>query len=411
MKKSRFPRRVILHDLFHDVSIELKSQPAKTGLLIFAVMLSIGALLTSVGIAKNAAHQIDADLAASTIRLITVQATESTVAHFNDSSETEDRFFPANTAANLESLDGVEAAGLILDVSTATRTQVTRTSAGIVSPEQAGQAQSVTALTSGALRARDIDLTVGDPTLLDTSMPVAYLPSDTAHILGIAPAALTTGISIEVNGDSYSVAGFLPTGTLYGGAVIIPFDRGVELTSSDATATVLIKTKLGAGHQVAGVAKVAVLPHAPEKLAVSQVLSADSARDSVSVQMAQQASWVAIILIALATLLIANSMIVAVTARTTEIGLRRALGSSRLSVSATFLWEGGLIGLLGGATGSAFATWGITIVAWVSGWTAKIDPLWIALGPALGTAVGLLASAYPAFRASRIHPAIAVRAN
>ena len=53
----------------------------------------------------------------------------------------------------------------------------------------------------------------------------------------------------------------------------------------------------------------------------------------------------------------------------------------------------------------------MTAVAIINGWTAYLDPTWIAMGPILGLTVGIIASAYPALRASSIHPAIAVRSD
>lgn len=104
-------------------------------------------------------------------------------------------------------------------------------------------------------------------------------------------------------------------------------------------------------------------------------------------------------------------MIVSVTARTTEIGVRRALGSSRGRVAAVFWVEGAVTGALGGLVGSAVAAVIIVGVSAISGWTAVLNIGWILLGPLLGAAVGIVASAYPAARASLIHPAIAVRSN
>ena len=406
-----------IRDLFADVSIELRSQPAKTALLISAVVLSIGALLASVGISKNAAHQIDADLAASTLRLVTVQVAEAHQAQASEDNAMsmgdsgQDSFFPSDTQERLESIELIESAGMTLNLNDVVSTVVTRPSVGMISAEDAPDAQGVHGATSGYLAALDIELESGDPSLLDSDLAVAYLGSRAAEQLGIPVTRDMTGRSISINSEEYSVAGILPEGTPFDRSVIIPMKRATEIAGDNVTATVLIKTRIGAGNPVSRIAREAILPEAPTKLDVSNVISAEGARDNVATQMARQATWVGIFLVVLTTLLIANSMIVAVTARTTEIGVRRALGSSKAEVASVFWFEGGLVGFLGGIGGSALAAWVIVAVAVASGWSAQIDPAWIAVGPLLGTAVGLLASAYPALRASHIHPAIAVRAN
>ena len=71
-------RRDIALDFLADVAIELKTQAMRTILLTSAVALSIGALLASMGITNNAAHAIDADLAASTGRQVVVRLAEDT---------------------------------------------------------------------------------------------------------------------------------------------------------------------------------------------------------------------------------------------------------------------------------------------------------------------------------------------
>lgn len=113
----------------------------------------------------------------------------------------------------------------------------------------------------------------------------------------------------------------------------------------------------------------------------------------------------------LTCLLITNSMVVSVVARTEEIGLRRALGASRAGVSAVFWAEGLVIGFVGGATGSTVGAVAVVAVAAANRWTAHIDPGFFVVGPALGGFIGLLASAYPAWNATRISPALAVRSD
>ena len=109
--------------------------------------------------------------------------------------------------------------------------------------------------------------------------------------------------------------------------------------------------------------------------------------------------------------LITNSMVVSVTSRTTEIGIRRALGASRSAIAITFLVEGALVGFLGGLAGSVLSALVVLVVSAFSGWSAFLSAVWLAGGPLLGTVVGVLASVYPAARAARVQPAIAVRSN
>ena len=80
-------------------------------------------------------------------------------------------------------------------------------------------------------------------------------------------------------------------------------------------------------------------------------------------------------------------------------------------MAGDFWYEGALIGTLGGLAGAVLSSIVVTVVAALNSWTAYLNPSWIAFGPLLGLSVGLLASLYPALRASAIHPAIAVRSD
>jgi ABC-type antimicrobial peptide transport system permease subunit len=118
---------------------------------------------------------------------------------------------------------------------------------------------------------------------------------------------------------------------------------------------------------------------------------------------------------------IANTMVMAVYERTREIGVLKAIGASPGDIRALFVTEAALIGLLGGAVGTV-GGWllglglneGIlAILRWqevpVEG-TFFVIPFWlVALALAFATVVGLLAGLYPAARAARLDPLEALR--
>ena len=106
---------------------------------------------------------------------------------------------------------------------------------------------------------------------------------------------------------------------------------------------------------------------------------------------------------------IMNIMLVSVTERTREIGVRKALGATRGAIMAQFLIEALLICLIGGLLGIATGYGAAELLTRVSGWNAVVAPY--AVGAALGCSVviGLFFGIWPARRASRMAPIDALR--
>ncbi|AUX42326.1 hypothetical protein SOCE26_037560 [Sorangium cellulosum] len=113
---------------------------------------------------------------------------------------------------------------------------------------------------------------------------------------------------------------------------------------------------------------------------------------------------------------IMNIMLVTVTERTREIGIRRAIGASPRAILAQFLVQAAAVSLLGGVLG-VLAGLGL---AWVLAalltqlmgrWAFHVEPWSIALGLGLSVAIGVLFGFYPAWRAARINPIEALRAE
>ena len=105
---------------------------------------------------------------------------------------------------------------------------------------------------------------------------------------------------------------------------------------------------------------------------------------------------------------VANTMVISVLERRREIGLRRSLGATRGQVRIQFLVESLLLAVLGGGTGAALGTavtYGLRRLAG----TARRLPVW-ALGGGLAATllVGTVAGIYPAMRAAKMSPTLAL---
>nr|WP_325302440.1 ABC transporter permease [uncultured Dysosmobacter sp.] len=109
---------------------------------------------------------------------------------------------------------------------------------------------------------------------------------------------------------------------------------------------------------------------------------------------------------------IMNIMLVTVTERTREIGIRRAIGAQRANIVAQFLIEAAMLCGLGGLVGIAVGTLGSVILSTVLVQITVFPPLWVtAAAFALSLALGILFGGYPAMKASRLQPVEALRAE
>lgn len=109
---------------------------------------------------------------------------------------------------------------------------------------------------------------------------------------------------------------------------------------------------------------------------------------------------------------IMNIMLVSVTERTREIGLRKAVGASRGGVLSQFLIEAVTLALIGGMLGVTVGVTGAFVVTEVSeAFTAVVRPDAIVTALLFSIAVGLFFGLYPAYRASNMNPIDALRAE
>jgi putative ABC transport system permease protein len=110
-------------------------------------------------------------------------------------------------------------------------------------------------------------------------------------------------------------------------------------------------------------------------------------------------------------IVIMNIMLVSVTERTREIGIRKALGARRRDIHVQVLVESATLSMLGAMVGIAIGVILAQVVQAVSPLPAAIAPFWMAMAVLMGVGVGVIAGIYPAARAARLDPVVALRAE
>jgi len=106
---------------------------------------------------------------------------------------------------------------------------------------------------------------------------------------------------------------------------------------------------------------------------------------------------------------IMNIMLVSVTERTREIGIRLAVGAHGKDVLLQFLTEAVALSVVGGSVGILLGIGASEYVYWAYGWPSQLSPLWMGIAVGGSALVGIFSGFYPALKASQLDPIDALR--
>ncbi|WP_433349346.1 ABC transporter permease [Micromonospora sp. CA-111912] len=400
------PIRIRIRDLLDDATAGTWARPLRTVLSSIGIAIGIAALVAITGVAGSNKAQYLNELDGMGANLLTVEP----------GRDTDDKTvpLPATALEMIERIGPVTNAAAVYAVPETVRAYRTDRV-----PINQTRGLLVQAAGPGLPAAIDADLAWGQWfSNASRILPTVVLGSQAATTLGIAHP----GQRIWVADQWHSVIGVLRPVVLADGidhAVFLGDDWAEDViwpqftdttgATPGSIAMIYVNTHPGTAAQVRPVLAGTANPAAPQYVGVSQLSDYADMRELADTSLSNLATALAAIALLIGGVGIANTMIVAVIERRGEIGLRLALGARRTHIAAQFIFEALTLAAIGATIGISTGILVTIGYAAVNAQAAALPIIAIVAAPALALTVGIVAGAYPAWRATRLAPNEALR--
>jgi putative ABC transport system permease protein len=251
----------------------------------------------------------------------------------------------------------------------------------------------------------------------------AVLGSEIPNLLNANPGALIHQ-EISIRGLTFEIIGIMAPKGAAGGSwqnpdeqIVIPLNTArYRVFGSDRLRQITVEVRQGTSLQ-AGMVDIEGVMRRQHKIRpggdndfmirnAQEVLATQQATTEIFTTLLASIAAVSLVVGGIG---IMNIMLVSVTERTREIGVRKALGATRRNIMFQFLVEALALCLAGGILGITLGVWVTSILAKANGWNTLISTQSIVVAFGTSAAIGIIFGLWPARRAARLDPIIALR--
>jgi len=386
-------RRLRTGDLARLASLGLRTRKLRAGLSALGIAIGVAAIVAVLGLSSSSQAGLLAEIDRLGTNLLTVTNGQTLTGQTAELSTAAPgmiaRIGPVSSVQYIGTVNGVDAYRTPL-IPTVHTNALSVQAASLNLPATVG-----TSLASGrylnAATAR---------------YPVAVLGATAAARLGID--RLYEGERIWVGNQWFYLAGVLHPAVLapeIDSAILIGFPAAEHYLGFDGhPSAIYLRAATDQVDAVHAVLAATANPHYPYQVGISRPSDVLVARAAAKAALNGLFLGLGAVSLLVGAVGVANTMIISVLERRSEIGLRRALGAAKGHIRIQFLTEAMLLALLGGAVGVCAGTLATAIYANTKHWAIVIPTLAWAGGLAAALLIGAIAGLLPALRAARMSP-------
>lgn len=374
----------------------IKGNKLRAFLTMLGIIIGVGSVITLVGVGQGSSNSVTEEIGNLGTNLLTLSVTDTETVQLKDDQV--EQFNDLNGIAEV----APTVTGRVLAKSGETSTQV-----------------SITGTTASYQTVKDLSLNQGrfiSDMENELRQKIVVLGSDTASTL--FPNSNPVGESIQINGVSFKIVGVLESigtslGTSGDSVIIAPLTTTQRVTKNTTIGTVYFKAQ---NEQIVDRAKFQIqglmttlFPNSSDYYSVSSQEDLMETMTSVSDTMTLMLGGIASISLLVGGIGVMNIMLVSVSERTKEIGIRKAIGANRKSILLQFLIEAVVLSMIGGLIG-VFLGLGISkLIETFSSLTISYSLSVTLTAFLFSFAIGIIFGVFPANKASKLNPIQALR--